>query len=431
MTTPPENSRPTISATSISSPVISSGKRWLIVILLMGFTSLGHFNRISISVVGTEKFIKEGLIPETEMGMVYSTFLLLYTLCMIPGGWLIDRLGPKVTLAIMVLGSAIFVALTGAVGLVAGWFSLTSLILIRGCMGAINAPLHPGCARMVSLAVPFRERALANGLVTGAALVGIAGTFYGFGTLMDRFGWQGAFLISSGITFCLAVVWILTPMSEAHHRHESHPETSANQSNNRGGWNGFFALLTNRRLMLLAFSYGAYSYFQYLFFYWMQFYFTDTLQMDVEKSRFYSTIPLIAMAIGMPLGGWVADLLAQRKHHPGLMPIVALVLSAVAGLVGTSLSDGFQVMICFALALGLMGFSEGPYWTMGVALGRRYGGMSAAILNTVGNAGGILSPMLTPIISNWTSPQTSFAIASCTCLLAAILWIPLSYEDHD
>jgi len=413
------------------APGISKGKQWLIIILLMGFTGVGHFNRVSITVVGTERFIKDGLIEETSMGWVYSAFLVVYTACMIPGGWLIDRIGPKATLAIMMFGSAIFVALTGATGLVAGWFSLSSLILIRGCMGGINAPLHPGCARMVSLAVPYPDRALANGLVTGAALVGIAGTFYGFGFLMDQFDWPGAFLVSSAAAFGLSIVWMLVPMGELHHRHETHSATSAAQSNSPGGWQGFFSLLTNKRLMFLAFSYGAYSYFQYLFFYWMQFYFTDTLELDVGLSRLYSTIPLLAMAVGMPLGGWVADRLARSNRHPGLVPIVALVISAVAGIWGTRLTDGFQVMICFALALGLMGFCEGPYWTMGIALGRRYGGMSGAILNTVGNAGGILSPVLTPLITSWTSQQTSFAIASSACLVAALLWIPLSHESQD
>lgn len=421
----------TIPQTQIPAPRIAGRKQWLIVILLMGFTLLGHFNRISITIVGAEIFIKENLFSETQMGWVYFAFLIVYTACMIPGGWVIDRIGPKGALAIMIFGSALFVALTGVVGLVEGWFGLTSFILIRGCMGGINAPLHPGCARMVSLAVPLPGRALANGLVTGAALVGISGTYYGFGMLMDNFGWQGAFLVSSSLTLGLAIVWGIVPMQEVRHQYDSSLAPELFREHRPKGTGGFLELVTNKRLIFLSLSYGAYSYFQYLFFYWMEYYFTDTLKLKIELSRLYSTIPLLAMALGMPLGGWVADRLSRTKRHPGLVPIIALILSASAGLWGTRLSDGFQVMICFSLALGLMGFCEGPYWTMGIALGRRYGGMSGAILNTVGNAGGILSPILTPYITSWSSAQTSFAIASCTCLVAALLWIPLSYEAGD
>jgi len=34
-------------------------------------------------------------ISPTQMGVVYSTFLLVYSLCMIPGGLFIDRFGAR------------------------------------------------------------------------------------------------------------------------------------------------------------------------------------------------------------------------------------------------------------------------------------------------------------------------------------------------
>ena len=70
--------------------------RWRILLLLMGFAFLGHFNRISISVAGTERIMKEYELTTVQMGSVYSAYLVIYTLFMIPGGWLIDRNGAKV-----------------------------------------------------------------------------------------------------------------------------------------------------------------------------------------------------------------------------------------------------------------------------------------------------------------------------------------------
>src|SRR3954468_316996 len=87
--------------------------RWMIVLLLMGFTFLGHFNRVSISVAGSERFIGPGGLTKEEMGLVYSAFLLVYTIGMLPGGWLIDRLGPKFALTGMGLGMGLCVVLTG------------------------------------------------------------------------------------------------------------------------------------------------------------------------------------------------------------------------------------------------------------------------------------------------------------------------------
>ena len=100
------------------NPLPPTNVRWLIVLMLMGFTFLGHFNRVSISVVGTERFIAREKLSEVaaagvggpsiatlqfidrekmsaeDMGLVYTAFLLVYTIGMLPGGWVIDRLGP-------------------------------------------------------------------------------------------------------------------------------------------------------------------------------------------------------------------------------------------------------------------------------------------------------------------------------------------------
>src|SRR3954453_2330727 len=95
--------------------------RWLIVALLMGIAFLGHFNRVCMSVAGKAEFIGEGKLSETEMGLVYSAFLFVYRLGMLPGGWLIDRLGPRVALAGMGLGLGFCSVLTGSLG----WLGLS------------------------------------------------------------------------------------------------------------------------------------------------------------------------------------------------------------------------------------------------------------------------------------------------------------------
>src|SRR4051812_42055799 len=106
-----------------SGAVSLSAAGALTVALLMATAALGHFNRVGMAVAGGERLMKEYGLSETELGMVYSAFLLSYTLCMIPGGWLIDRFGAPFALTVMGFGMAVFVAATGAIGLVAGLFS--------------------------------------------------------------------------------------------------------------------------------------------------------------------------------------------------------------------------------------------------------------------------------------------------------------------
>ena len=90
--------------------------RWSIVLLLMALAGLAHFNRIAISVAGAEVFIGEGGISETRMGWVYTAFLIVYSLGMIPGGWLIDRLGAVRALTAVGLVMGTFAGLTGVLG---------------------------------------------------------------------------------------------------------------------------------------------------------------------------------------------------------------------------------------------------------------------------------------------------------------------------
>src|SRR5437764_5585028 len=112
-------------------------------------------------------------------------------------------------ITVMDLAFGFLTAITG----VLGWTGITvvamlvPLLVIRGVAGATSVPLHPGAARAVSLWTPLRERSTANGLVTAAALVGVALTYPLFGGLMSRVGWPSAFAISGAALVAFGVLW--------------------------------------------------------------------------------------------------------------------------------------------------------------------------------------------------------------------------------
>src|SRR5262245_6958502 len=183
-----------------------------ILALLMALCFISHFNRASMASAGDERLMKQfGISPE-QMGVVYSAFLVVYTVFMIPGGFFIDRFGPRLALAGMGIGTAVFCVFTGMVGW--GFISASqvwlSLLIVRSLMGLLTTPLHPASARAAANWFPPQQRALANGLITGAALLAYAVVHPLFGALIDRFDWPVAFLISGGCTAALALVWFGT-----------------------------------------------------------------------------------------------------------------------------------------------------------------------------------------------------------------------------
>src|SRR5438874_8862962 len=91
--------------------------RWRILALLLAFSFMSWFNRVSMSVAYDERIRAERGISEEVIGYVYSALLFAYMVCMTPGGWFADRYGARLALTVMGLGSALFVILTGAVGL--------------------------------------------------------------------------------------------------------------------------------------------------------------------------------------------------------------------------------------------------------------------------------------------------------------------------
>lgn len=418
-----------MSATDSPGPTAAAPSRAahvsLLVALLAAICLLAHFNRTSISTAANLRIMEQYGISTQAMGSVYSAFLLAYTLAMIPGGWLIDRRGPKYALAWVCLGSAAFVALTGAIGLVANsaTSALTMFLVVRSAMGLVSAPLHPAAAKAVALGVPAGRRSAANGLITGAALLGVAATSPGFGRLVDQLDWPLAFGIAAAVTAALGCAWLwLADPAVARPTLALVAVAEENARSQRRIPGSEASMLT-----LLTLSYATVGYAQYLFFYWLHFYFDSVLKLDPERSRWYAAIPPVAMAVGMPLGGLLSDRL-ERSHgwRAGRSGLALVSMSACAALVvlGARATEPGWIVTWFALALGMLGLAEGPFWSTAVEVGGRRGGMSAAIFNTGGNVGGMLAPIVTPWLSDglqlgW---QTGIMVGGGVCLAGGALW---------
>ena len=403
--------------------------RWLIIVLLMGYAALGHFNRVGISVAGDEMFIPKLGIPETRMGWVYTAFLIVYTIGMLPGGWLIDRIGSGRALTLFGLTMGTFVILTGALGWVANspeslWIGL---LVIRGLAGVCNAPLHPGAAHVVSDVMPVHRRATANGMITAGALVGIACCYPAFGWLMDSLTWQWAFVAGGSMLITFSLLWMVLASPAL-------PRPSLESKTDKSSPATAWSLLSQRNLWLITLSYAAYGYFQYLFFYWMGYYFKKVLEVPDVEARWASFWIMLAMGAGMAIGGRSTDavcgLLGTMRGRRAIV-LTGMGLGAVFGVIAVNVTGLTNVAVCLAISMAATGMVEGVFWTTATDIGGKSRGLSGAFMNTGGNVGGLMSPVLTPIMAQQIGWSGSIVVACVISAVGGLVWFLIKLPSTD
>ena len=412
-----------------------SGNRWRIVLLLMGYAAIGHFNRVGITVAGAETFIPKLGVTETQMGWVYTTLLIVYTIGMLPGGWLIDRIGAARALTWFGVTMGTFVVLTGAVG----WLDTSPvvfwicLLVIRGLAGLCNAPLHPGAAHVVSDVMTVQRRASGNGMVTAGAVIGIACCYPAFGWLMDKLSWQWAFVASGSMLIAYALLWRLFASPSLPRPKPSTTETTSTPARTDTS-RPVRSLLTQPNLWLLTLSYAAFSYFQYLFFYWIDYYFKDVLAVPAIEARWASFWIMLAMGFGMVAGGRCCDALCGwlgTAWGRRAVVMTGMGLGAVFGAIGVNLDGLVNVTVALAISMAAMGMCDGVFWTTATDIGGKSRGFSGAFMNTGGNLGGLISPVLTPFIAEKIGWPGAITVACVISGVGGLVWFLIKSPSSD
>jgi MFS family permease len=353
---------------------------------MFGFSLMNYFDRIIMSIAGPA-IMKELALSPTQMGLVYSSFLLAYALFMMPGGQLVDWLGARRTLSAVGLSTAAFTGLTAAGS------ALAPLAAIRFLMGLCTSPLYPACGRMCAQWIAPVYLGRVQGFVISGSSLGGAVAPVLFSWLMGRLGWRMSFVTAAAATATLALIWAaVVPDRQARAANRDTPQTS---------WR---LLLANRNLLWLTAAYGAAGYFTYIFYYWIYFYFGEIRKIGYDRSALFTTLVFVISGLMMPAGGWLSDRLSKAYGaHFGrrAVPIAGFTLSAILLCAGTLATGDWTTVCLLAFAMGFASFCEGPFWAMTIALGGEQVGAACSILNTGSNLAGFIAPVLTPYIASY------------------------------
>jgi ACS family glucarate transporter-like MFS transporter len=359
------------------------------------------------------------------MGFVFSAFAWSYVLAQLPGGWLLDRFGSKITYFFSIFLWSLFTMLMGTVGFFTGAAALAALIGLRLLVGAAEAPSFPGNSRIASAWFPTAERGTAAAIFNSAQYFATVLFAPLMGWLVHSFGWQSVFFVMGGLGILMAFIWLKMVYGPKDHPRinaaeleyiaaggalidlESKDKVAA--TTKLDTWSCIRQLLGSR--MLLGVYIGQYciNTLTYFFLTWFPVYLVTERHMTILKAGFIAALPAVAGFCGGVLGGVISDKLIKSGKSLSVArktPIVCGMMLSMSMIVCNYVDADWIVIMVMSIAFFGKGIGALGWAVVADTSPKEAGGMSGALFNTFGNTAGIT----TPIVIGYILQQTgSFA----------------------
>ena len=354
------------------------------------------------------------------LGWAFSAFTFAYAAFEIPTGWLGDVFGPRKVLTRIVLWWSAF---TAATGLATGF---ASLVTVRFLFGMGEAGAYPNISRSFARWFPVQERGFAHGVVFMGSRVGgaIAVPFVAY--LIAAFGWREAFYLLGGIGVVWSVFWYRWFRDEpAAHPGVSPAELQEIQSGlvvHHSKTN--LKSLLNLNLLLLCLMYFCVIYGLYFYLTWLPTYFKEARGFTTQQAALLSSMVLLTGGVTTILGGWMTDKLTKRY---GLkigrsLGAIALPLSGICLIMAALTGHALLAAFLFAMAAGLADMCLSPSWAICHDIGGDAAGSVSGAMNTFGNLGGALSPLVVGYALQWfQSWHTPLIIGGVVYIIGGVL----------
>jgi MFS transporter, ACS family, glucarate transporter len=391
---------------------------------LLAFTTvlaiITYLDRVAISSAAPAVRAEMGL-DAVQMGWVFSAFTWAYAAFEIPSGWMGDVMGPRKVLTRIVIWWSAFTAATGM-----AW-NFASMVVARLLFGVGEAGAFPNTSRSFARWFPVSERGAAHGWIFMGTRMGGAITPPIVVALMGAFGWRQTFYLFG----LLGVVWAWFWWRWFRDEPSQHPSVNAAElaliesGREVHGESAQFnwAALLSPNLLLVYGMYFTMGYTLYFNLTWLPTYLKDVRGFTLEQAGWLSAIVLFTGGVMTYVGGKLTDYLVRRY---GLkigrsMAVVTLPIAS-ALLIGAALTDSpIGAAILLAATLGVADLSVSSCWSICHDIGGRNAGIVTGAMNTWGNIGGAISPLVVGYAVGWWNSWTvPFYITAGVYLFGAI-----------
>jgi ACS family D-galactonate transporter-like MFS transporter len=344
---------------------------------------------------------KEYEITPALQGWILSSFFWTYLVFQLPGGWLLDRIGPRRVVSYAGVVWGLFQVLGGVItggGL---------LVVSRLGLGAAEAPVSPSAAKLNSSWLPSKERARGATFVDMAGAFGTAvGGLIVTGLIGVTGSWRAAFVITGILTVLLSVLNFIairdTPEGHGkvnaaeldHIRDGLDPAASVETASSAPGlldyarsrsfWGLWFG-----RLGWATVWWGIIS--------WTPSYLSNSLHFSLAGLGWGTFFVYGVGVLGELLSGWATDRFRSRISNWNLVMKVILGISGVGTVVSILLVStahtGELALVYLALAV-FFNQMGGIYWAMPAWLApKRQVGTVGGVMNVASSLGGGIAPV--------------------------------------
>ncbi len=354
----------------------TSRAKWILLVALSSITVINYIDRQTVSIL-YPAMTKELHFPQQTYTALVTLFLIAYTAMYTVGGWLVDKIGAKMGLAIALVWWSAAMPLASMVN-TAFWLEIYRVMLALGQPIVFSAGIK-ACAELF----PPQQRALATGVFSAGSGIGALLATPILASITLHAGWRIAMAVPGLVGFLLVPVWIVS-----YNATPRQPSEMPSGNANSGGWAD---VLRKRSAWALILSRAVGDPLWYFCFFWIPIYLQQARHLDLKQIALFGWLPFLFADLGCVLGGSLSDALIRRGVEAKRSRLLVLISIACAAPLGALI--GFTPSLWEAILLmGLLAFIS-QCWTTNVAalatdiFPPSSVGMVAGMLGTAGGLG--------------------------------------------